>query len=209
VWEGVVRRPLRDHFDIRAFGANAYTAMEAGAHVIEKHAHGGGSGGAQEELYLVLSGRASFTVDGTDLEASSGTMVFVEPDATRAAVALEPGTTVLVIGAPRDKPYDPPPWPAAAGMWRYRELIAAGDLNAALAYLAETLTRFPGNAGILYQRALCNVAAGRAQHAVEDLARSVRVDARLRRLARDDDGFTALRDDPTFARIVSDERDVG
>ena len=202
VWEGVIRRALRDHFEIEAFGVNAYTAPTPGVHVVEPHDHRGGSAGAQEELYIVLSGHATFSLDDEEVEAPAGSFVFVEPEVARSAVAREPNTTVVAFGAPPGRPYDPPPWPAAAAMWRYREYVAAGELDAALAYLDEVLDRFPENPGVLYQRALCNAALGRPEQATADLRRAVAGDARLARIARDDDGFATLRGRDSFEQVV-------
>jgi hypothetical protein len=92
-------RPVRAHFDIRAFGCNAYTAAAAGADVVEPHDEAGDPG--HEELYFVHAGRARFVLDGEELEAGPGTYVFVrDPSVHRHAVALEAGTTVLSFGGP-------------------------------------------------------------------------------------------------------------
>lgn len=89
-------RPIRSHFGIQAFGTNAYTASP-GQVVIEDHEH---SDDGHEELYFVASGRARFTLgDGDEADAPAGTFVLVRPSTRRAAVAEEPGTTVLVFGA--------------------------------------------------------------------------------------------------------------
>ena len=55
--DGLTWRPVRRHFDIQAFGVNAYTAEEAGQRVVEEHREEDG----HEELYVVVSGRATFT----------------------------------------------------------------------------------------------------------------------------------------------------
>src|SRR5437868_6907537 len=88
--------PLRRHFDVRAFGINAWTAAETGETLIGEHDE---IRSGHEEMYIVLSGSATFTVDGETLDAVPGTIVFVRDPATkRAAVADEGGTTVLSIG---------------------------------------------------------------------------------------------------------------
>jgi hypothetical protein len=51
-----------------------------------------------EEVYVVLRGRATFTLDGEALDAPAGTFVRVEPGVHRHAVAAEPGTAVLALG---------------------------------------------------------------------------------------------------------------
>src|SRR5436305_10363271 len=50
-------RPLRRTLGVRAFGINAYTAAEAGRDVVEEHTE---ETLGHEEIYVVLSGRATF-----------------------------------------------------------------------------------------------------------------------------------------------------
>jgi len=103
-------RPLRRTLGIEAFGINAYTAS-AGELVVEEHDETGAGAGHHEELYVVVTGRATFTVDGEELDAPAGTLVFVgDPAAERSAVALEAGTAVLGVGAPRGAPYRVAAW---------------------------------------------------------------------------------------------------
>jgi hypothetical protein len=108
------RRPLRHFFGISAFGTNVYFARADGDRVIDEHdelpGESAGEGG-QEELYFVVAGHATFTIDGETVEAPAGTFVFVrDPSVTRGAVARGAGTTVLAIGAPRDRPFALSPW---------------------------------------------------------------------------------------------------
>jgi hypothetical protein len=105
-------RPLRHHFGIRAFGVNSWTASEPGQEVVEKHDELQPDGAAgHEELYMVTAGRATFTVDGSPLDAPAGTLVFVsDPALVRSAVAEEPGTTVLCIGGWPDRAFEPSDW---------------------------------------------------------------------------------------------------
>lgn len=99
--------PIRDRFDIRAFGANAWRG-DAGDAVIGRHSEGEGG---HEELYVVLGGRAAFTIAGEELDAPAGTCVFVrDPRAERAAVAKEDGTAVLALGGWRDRAFEPSEW---------------------------------------------------------------------------------------------------
>jgi len=99
--------PIRHHFDIGAFGINAWRGTD-GDEVIKRHTE---SESRQEELFMVMSGRCTFTVDGEDVEAPAGTLVFVtDPSAERVAFAKEAGTVVLSIGAPRGSTYEPSGW---------------------------------------------------------------------------------------------------
>jgi uncharacterized cupin superfamily protein len=94
--------PLRHHFGIGAFGINAWRGGP-GDEVIKKHNH---EGSEEEELFLVLSGRATFTIGADDVEAPAGTCVCISDAAVeRVAFAQEPNTVVLSIGAERGKPY--------------------------------------------------------------------------------------------------------
>jgi hypothetical protein len=61
------------HFDVQAFGVNAWTAREAGDVVIQEHDEDSG----HEELHVVVSGHAAFAVDGDEIEAPKGSLVFV------------------------------------------------------------------------------------------------------------------------------------
>ena len=93
VGDTLLWRPVRRTLDIGAFGINAYVAPNAGDDVIEEHTE---SSLGHEEVYVVLSGRATFTLDDDTLDAPAGTVVFVrEPDVKRHARAEEPETAVL------------------------------------------------------------------------------------------------------------------
>ena len=86
--QGLTWRPIRRRFDIRSFGANAYTAEETGQRVVEEHCEADG----HEELYEVVSGRATFTLEGEEHDAPAGTLVHCPPGTLRSAFAAEPGT---------------------------------------------------------------------------------------------------------------------
>ncbi len=89
-------RPLRAAIGTRIVGMGAYTAERAGQDVVEPHRDADGMG--HEEVYVVLHGRATFTLDGSELDAPAGTVVRVDPDVHRHAVAAEDGTAVLALG---------------------------------------------------------------------------------------------------------------
>jgi hypothetical protein len=57
-------RPVHRTLDIGAFGINAYVAPNAGNDVVEEHEE---RALGHEEVYVVLSGRATFTLDGEAL----------------------------------------------------------------------------------------------------------------------------------------------
>jgi len=104
-------KPIRHHLGVSAFGVNAFVAPQAGDQVVEEHTEIQENAARHEELYFVASGRARFTIAGDELEAPAGTCVLVaDPAARRSAVALEPGTTVLAVGAEPGAPYAVSGW---------------------------------------------------------------------------------------------------
>lgn len=90
--------PLQHYFGLNTFGANLFIARGIGDELIAEHDEGAS---AQQELYLVLRGAARFTLDGETHDAAAISIAAV-PDAAvrRSAVAIEPGTMILALGAP-------------------------------------------------------------------------------------------------------------
>jgi quercetin dioxygenase-like cupin family protein len=105
VSHGLEWRPIRRRLGIRAFGMNAYTAEKVGDCVVEEHTE---EQLGHEEVYVVVSGRARFTLGDEDIDAPAGTLVYIgNPATTRAAVAEEEGTTVLAVGGAPGKAFEP------------------------------------------------------------------------------------------------------
>ena len=99
-WQGteLVWRPVRGALGTHIVGMGAYTAEIAGQVVIGGHTESE-DGLGHEEVYVVLRGRATFTLDGTEVDAPAGTFVAViDPAVHRRAVAAEPDTAVLALG---------------------------------------------------------------------------------------------------------------
>jgi len=184
--------PIRIPFGISAFGVNAYGSREAGGRVIEEHDELGAGAGRHEELYVVLAGRATFTVAGEALDAPAGTLVFVrDPAARRGAVAAEPDTTVLVVGGTAGEAFTPSPWES----WlEARPAYDAGDYEAAAAVLERALALHPGNANILYNLACCEALAGRLDEARAHLLAAADGDPRVREWAVRDPDLDSVRD---------------
>jgi hypothetical protein len=92
---------VRRHFDIRSFGVNGITG-DAGDEMVEPHHERDDEDNrtdGHEELFAVMSGHAVFTVDGQDVDAPAGTLVFVrDPALIRTARATADGTSILAVG---------------------------------------------------------------------------------------------------------------
>jgi tetratricopeptide (TPR) repeat protein len=191
-------RPLRRTLGIEAFGINAYTA-NAGDLVVEEHDETGAGAGHHEELYVVVSGRATFTVDGEEIDAPAGTCVFLDdPKERRAARAVDDGTTVLAIGGERGAPFKVSPWEfafAGAPAWEAKRYDEAKEL------LREGLELHPGNASLLYNLACAEALLGEKDAALEHLADAVK-NPRFREFAKTDSDFDSLRGDSRFEALV-------
>jgi hypothetical protein len=142
-------------------GIAAFTATHAGQEVVEAHAESAGGRG-HEEVYVVLRGRALFTLDGVAYEAAAGTFVVVAPHVHRHAVATEPDTAVLALGGPAT--FEP-----SASEWieRARPHVRS-DPQRAREILDELRRARPGSPGVEIGEAL--LAAGRGD---EDAARAI------------------------------------
>ena len=107
---------IRRHFDIRAFGVNGITG-DAGDEMAEPHDERDDEvqlTDGHEELFAVMSGHAVFTVDGENIDAPAGTLVFVrDPDLVRSARATANDTTILAIGGRPGVPFEISRWERA------------------------------------------------------------------------------------------------
>lgn len=66
-----------------------------------------------QEIYVVVSGEATFTIGDDEIPAPAGTVVFVEdPTLQRVGIAKEAGTTVLTVGAQPGRIFTPSSWEA-------------------------------------------------------------------------------------------------
>ena len=84
---------IRRTLGVSSFGVNAWTATEDGGQIIGEHEEA--SGQAHEELYIVLTGRATFTVDGDEVDGPAGTLVHV---ADPAVICVRDATQLITTG---------------------------------------------------------------------------------------------------------------
>jgi tetratricopeptide (TPR) repeat protein len=191
--DGFVWRPIRRHFDIRGFGVNAYSAVEAGGQIVEEHSE---SQLEHEEIYLVLRGRALFTVDGNDHELAAGQLVFVgDPQLRRGAVALEEGTVVLALGGKPGEAHKVSAWEA---MFAAVPAARDEDWDEAIRIHVEALEEQPEHPALLYNLACMEARGDRYLDALLHIQRAVELDPKWAEYASKDSDFAAIRSEPGF-----------
>jgi tetratricopeptide (TPR) repeat protein len=192
----------RKELDVNSFGTFAARADSAGAELFQEHDEMGPGADRHEELYFVASGRATFTVSGETVEAPAGTFVFVrDPEARRAGVAEEDGTTVLVFAGRPGEPWQITPGEA---LTEFFPLYEAKDFEGAAAVAREVLEDYPGNGLALYNLACCESLLGRGDEALEHLKAALEAAPRLAENAKTDEDFAAIRGDERFKELVAD-----
>ena len=182
---GLVWRPVRGAIGARIAGMAAYTAERAGQDVVEAHAEEP-DGRGHEEVYVVLRGRATFTLDGQTLDAPAGTFVRVDPHVHRHAVAAEPQTAVLALGG--DPVFEP-----AGGEWidRARRFFRTDPARAA-AILDELEAFRPDSAALRLGRAMLAHAQGDADSARRLLRDALEIEPRILEWEGEDPELAAL-----------------
>ena len=188
-------RPVRHHFGITSFGVNAWTGRKAGDRIINEH----DEVDENEELYLVHQGRARFELDGEQVDAPAGTLVFARPGVKRTAFAEEPATTILALGGTPGQAYEVHGWE----IWsQVNPLYQAGRYAEAADRGRELLEANPGHTTVAYNVACCESLAGRGDDAIEHLRLAIGGNERLRSLAAEDSDFDAVRNEPAFKELV-------
>ena len=194
------RVSIRRDLDINSFGVNAFFQAESGAVVIGEHAEDGPGSSGHEELYVVVQGSATFTIDGDEVDAPHGTALFVRPGTKRSARANEDDTIVLAVGGKPGEAWSKTPGDSMFGFFRrYREQ----DYEGALAILRSALEEHPGNALILYNIACMENRLGKTDAVWEPLAESLAAWPRFKEQAPKDGDLESLRDDPRFQALVA------
>jgi hypothetical protein len=184
---------LRRELDIGAFGIGAVRTPEAEAAVVPEHDKTGYGADRHEEVYVVLNGHAVFTVAGEEIDAPQGTAVFVrDPEAKRAAVSKEAGTTVLAVGGRRGEA-----WRATPGelMQPFFGPYGEKDYEGALTVAESVLG--------LFNTACMESLLGRRDEAIAHLAQALEAGPTLLEQAQKDEDFEPIRDDPRFQKLIA------
>jgi tetratricopeptide (TPR) repeat protein len=187
--------PVRRHLAVGAFGVNAWRPQADGTKIIGEHDE---STSGHEELYFVAEGHATFTVAGDEIDAPAGTFVFVrDPALKRAAVARDPGTTILALGGKPGEAYEPLPWEENADII---PLFGTGEYAEAKARLERALERHPDAGGLVYNLACAESRLGETDAALAHLARAIELWPGFREAAIGDPDLENVRGDPRFPR---------
>ncbi|TML46111.1 MAG: tetratricopeptide repeat protein [Actinobacteria bacterium] len=188
-------RPVRRRFGITAFGTNAYTG-DAGRRVIEEHSERDN----HQEMYVVLRGRATFTLGEDEVDAPAGTIVFARPGTRRGAVAAEDGTAVLAVGAKPGVVFEPSLWEEVFAANAYAD---KGDLEQARALFGQLLHDHPDAWQGFFNAACLEARLGDKERAIEHFQRAVELDPeQAREYAKADSDFDSIREDPRFVALL-------
>jgi tetratricopeptide (TPR) repeat protein len=188
--------PVRYTLDFRAAGVNAW-AGEPGDQLVPPHEEDAGS----EELYVVVRGRATFTVGDEMADAPAGTLVFAPPLVSRTAVAADPGTIVLAVGGIVGKPFAGGAWDSFAVADAYRR---GGRLEKGRAVLQKAIDDRPERWAPRYNAACWEALAGNADAAFEHLRAALELNgADVREHMAQDTDLAALRDDPRWKELAA------
>jgi quercetin dioxygenase-like cupin family protein len=189
---------IRSTLGVSAFGINAWTATEDGQQVIGEHDE---TSLGHEELYVVLSGHATFTLDGETVEARSGTVVHIPDTAVKRGAVGASGTTVLVVGAKPGEAFTPSQWERSAQALRY---WPTEEWDKAIEVLESHLDETPDNAGVHYNLACAHARAGHSAEALEHIAKAVELQESFLEYAQTDEDLASIRDDPAFPKPTPD-----
>lgn len=188
--------PIQSLTGYRAAGINGWTG-DPGEPLVPEHAEDSDN----EELYVVVRGRAKFTVDGKDVDAPAGTLIHAMPGENRVAVAEEPGTIVVAIGATIGQPFVTQGWTLfVIADARRRE----GRLEEAREAIQELLALHPGVWGAPYNAACFEAQAGNADAAFDYLRQAQALDPEaIKEYLEGDTDLDPIRDDPRFQELLA------
>lgn len=194
---------VRHHLGITGFGVNAWVARNVGDRMIPEHreAETEEESDRDEELYLVVEGRAVFELDGERHDAPAGTFVFVRPQVNRTAFAEEPATVIVAVGGVPGTRYDTVGWEV---WYPLRRLYDAGEYAEVVERGRELIEANPDCGLLFYNVACCESLTGQTADALEHLRRAIELSERFRDHAKNDSDLDALSGEPAFKELVAD-----
>jgi len=180
---------IRRTLGVSAFGVNAWTATEDGGQIIGEHEEA--SGEAHEELYIVVTGHATFTLDGEEVAAPAGTLVHVADPAVKRGAVGEEGTTIIVVGAKPGEAFTPSTWERASEALQF---WPNEDWDGAIEVLERHLSETPEHAGTHYNLACAHARAGRPDVALGYARKAIELQESFAEYAAKDDDLVSIRD---------------
>jgi tetratricopeptide (TPR) repeat protein len=188
--------PVRHTLGFRPAGVNAWIA-DAGGQLIPPHEEDSGN----EELYVVVRGRATFTVGDETADAPAGTLVFVPPGAHRTAAAEENDTIVFAVGGTVGEAFNAGGWDSFALADTYRQ---AGRFDEGRAIMEQLIAEKPDYWATSYNAGCFEALAGNPDAALEHLRRAKELDATgdSAQYFREDTDLDPVRDDPRFQELL-------
>src|SRR5581483_2096766 len=181
---------VRHELGITAFGVNSWVGRNAGDRVIPEHAED--QEDDQDELYVVVRGRARFEVNEETVDAPRGTLVYVPAGPNRrTAFAEEAGTMVLAIGGIPGKAFEVHGWEFWGPL---HDMFMSGDYEGVIAKGRESIEANPQYGMPLYNLACAESLAGHAQDAVKHLGMAIELWDGARDMARSDSDFDPIRE---------------
>jgi tetratricopeptide (TPR) repeat protein len=186
--------PVRHTLGFQPAGVNAWIA-DAGGQLIPAHEEDSGN----EELYVVVRGRATFTVGDETADAPAGTLVYVAPEVMRTASAAEDGTIVFAVGGTVGEAFNAGGWDAFALADTYRR---AGRLDKGRAIMEQLIAEKPDYWATTYNAGCFEALGGDKDAAFAHLRRAKELNAEeAAPYFREDSDLDSLRDDPRFREL--------
>jgi tetratricopeptide (TPR) repeat protein len=189
--------PVRHTLGYEPAGVNAWIA-DAGGQLMPPHEEDSGN----EELYVVVRGRARFTVGDETADAPAGTLVFVPPEVFRTATAEEDRTIVFAVGGTIGEAFNAGGWDSFALAVHYGQ---SGRLDEAREIMAQLIAEKPDYWPTYYNAGCFEAQAGNADAAFEHLrrARELDADGSSAEYFRKDTDLDPLRADPRFQEFLA------
>ena len=197
IGHGSPPRPPRAR--VRAFGVNAYSAPAAGDPLIEPHDETSSGAGGHDELYLVVTGRATFTVDDEAIDVAPGTLMYIPVGVRRSRRGRARDDRGRGRRACR---------PAAASVGlrilvRGRAPLPRRRLHPSDRTRVGRVRRMAGPSSDPLPARLLPRIGRRTRGSLDHLERACAGDTRAKSWARDDHDFDSIRDEPRFQATVS------
>jgi len=188
--------PIQRLTNFRPAGMNGWIG-DAGEELVPEHAEDSDN----EELYVVVQGRATFTVDGNSFDAPAGTLVHALPGELRSAKSEEPRTIIVAVGATVGQPFANPGWTSFVVSDALRR---EGRIDEARVAVGEMLALHPDAWHAPYNAACFESLAGNPDAAFDYLRRAKEMDPEaIKSYLEGDADLDPIRDDPRFQELLA------